>query len=41
MGATYPAPLIRISGETLALSSTLASLGFPENAHQVLLYDPA
>lgn len=40
MPVAYPAGLIRTQGETLALSSTVASLGAPTNAYQVLLYNP-
>ena len=39
--AVYPAGANRITGETLALSSTLASLGAPPHAYQVILYNPA
>ena len=41
MGAVYPAGAIRVQGETLSLSSTLASLGAPRNAYQAILYNPA
>lgn len=40
MGAVYPAGAVRIQGETLSLSTTLASLGGPRNAYQLTLYDP-
>lgn len=40
MGATYPSGAYAVRGETLALSSTLASLGAPPNAYQVILYNP-
>lgn len=38
---TYPVGIKRIQGETLALTTTLASLGFPANYHQALLYSPS
>jgi len=39
--ASYPAGAIATPGETLALSTTLASLGMPRNAYQALLYNPS
>lgn len=41
MGSSYPVGVKSTPGETLALSSTLASLGVPVNAYQVILYDPS
>ena len=41
MSASYPVGVNRIVGETLALSDTVASLGAPTNAYQVILYDPS
>ena len=40
MSASYPAPITRIEGETLALSTTIASLGIPVNHHQMVVYNP-
>lgn len=39
--AVYPAGAVRVQGETLALSSTLASLGAPRGAYQLMLLNPA
>ena len=41
MPSSYPVGLIRTPGETLALSTSLASLGIPPNVYQALLYNPA
>lgn len=41
MAATYPAGLTRNEGETLSVSSTLASLGLFPQTHQLILYNPA
>lgn len=41
MSATYPAGLLRDRGETLALSSTVASLGIPIGVQQAMMYNPA
>ena len=38
--AVYPAGAAKTPGETLALSTTLASLGIPKYAYQALLYNP-
>ena len=39
-GLSYPAGVYSVPGETLALSTTLASLGIPPNAYQAILYSP-
>lgn len=41
MPSSYPVGLTEVDGETLALSSSLASLGIPSNAYQALVYNPA
>ncbi len=41
MGATYPAGAIRTIGETLALSTTAASVGCPPKAYQAIIYNPS
>lgn len=40
MPAAFPPGVVRTPGETLSLSTTLASLGIPNNIYQVLLYNP-
>lgn len=39
--AIYPVGITRAQGETLSLSSTLASLGIPPGFHQALVYVPS
>lgn len=41
MPATYPAGLIQTRGETLALTTTVASFGIPPGIQQAILYGPA
>lgn len=41
MSATYPVGMTRIHGETLALSTTIASLGIPPDFHQAIVYNSA
>ena len=41
MGSTYPAPITRIEGETLALTTSRASLSLPRSHHQLTIYAPA
>ncbi|MDA1188804.1 MAG: hypothetical protein O2854_03895 [Chloroflexi bacterium] len=41
MGATYPAPAVGVRGETLALSTTLATLGVPSGMQQFTFYSPS
>ena len=41
MAGTYPVGVTRTPGETLALSTTVASLGIPPNVHQAILYNPS
>lgn len=41
MPGIYPVGLQRVEGETLALSTSLASLGAYPNAYQVILYNPS
>ena len=41
-GATYPAGVVKLYGETLSLSTTLASLGMPGiDVKQAIIYNPA
>jgi len=40
-GPVYPVGATRIEGETLSLSTTLASLGLLPQVHQLILYNPA
>lgn len=37
---TYPVGLVRVQGEQLSLSTTIAILGIPPNMHQAKLYVP-
>jgi len=40
MAATYPSPAVKLFGETLALSSTVAYLGLKPGWHQLIVNDP-
>ena len=40
-GSSYPVGATRNQGETLALSTTVASLGIPPDYHQAIVYNPA
>jgi hypothetical protein len=41
MPASYPVGATNVEGETLSLSTTLASLGIPPNVYQAMLYGPS
>jgi len=40
-GSAYPVGATRVQGDTLALSTTVASLGIPPDFHQAIVYNPA